>query len=90
VGAFRARHDPDVYFDVIAPGTHSRGKVNSVHFAPGARTAWHRHANGQTLGIIEGICLTRSRGGEVVGARPGEVIWCPPASGTGTAPRRTS
>ena len=23
----------DVYFDVIAPGTASRGKVNAVHFA---------------------------------------------------------
>ena len=36
----------DVYFDVIAPGTESRGKVNAVHFAPASRTAWHRHANG--------------------------------------------
>ena len=55
-----------VHFDVIAPGAESRGKVNVVHFTPGARTAWHRHANGQTLHVTEGMCLTQSRGGEVV------------------------
>ena len=51
----------DVYFDVIAPGaptTQSRGRVNAVHLAPGARTAWHRHANGQTLHVTEGVGLT--------------------------------
>jgi quercetin dioxygenase-like cupin family protein len=64
--------------DVIAPGTESRGKVNAVHFAPGARTAWHRHANGQTLHVTEGIGLTRSRGGDVLAIRPGDTVWCPP------------
>jgi quercetin dioxygenase-like cupin family protein len=68
----------DVHFDVIAPGTESRGKVNAVHFAPGARTAWHRHANGQTLHVTEGIGLTRSRGGDVLAIRPGDTVWCPP------------
>ena len=41
--------------------TESRGKVNAVHFTPGARTAWHRHLNGQTLHVTEGIGLTQSR-----------------------------
>jgi quercetin dioxygenase-like cupin family protein len=68
----------DVYFDVIAPGTQTRGKVNTVHFAPGARTAWHRHANGQTLHVTEGVGLTQSRGGEVVTIHPGQTVWCPP------------
>jgi quercetin dioxygenase-like cupin family protein len=67
-----------VHFDVIAPGTASRGKVNAVHFAPGARTAWHRHAHGQTLHVTEGIGLTQSRGGDVVVIRPGATVWCPP------------
>jgi quercetin dioxygenase-like cupin family protein len=49
-----------------------------VHFAPGARTAWHRHANGQTLHVTEGIGLTRSRGGDVLAIRPGDTVWCPP------------
>jgi quercetin dioxygenase-like cupin family protein len=69
----------DVYFDVIAPAVApSRGKVNLVRFSPGARTAWHRHANGQTLCVTEGTCWTQSRGGDVVVARPGDVLWCPP------------
>jgi quercetin dioxygenase-like cupin family protein len=67
-----------VYFDVIAPGDQARGKVNSVHFTPGARTAWHRHLNGQTLHVTEGIGLTQSRGGEVTIIRPGDTVWCPP------------
>src|SRR5215210_4028162 len=68
----------EVYFDVIAPGTASRGKVNAVHFAPGARTAWHRHANGQTLHVTEGVGLTQSRGGPILVIRPGDTAWCPP------------
>ena len=40
----------DVYFDVIAKGEEpSRMRVNTVRFAPCARTAWHTHACGQTL-----------------------------------------
>jgi quercetin dioxygenase-like cupin family protein len=71
----------DVYFDVIAP-TETRSKVNPVQFAPGARTAWHRHANGQTLYVTEGNCLTQSRSSDVVEARPGDVTGARPASGT--------
>ena len=37
----------DVYFDVIAKGEEpSRMRVNTVRFAPCARTAWHTHARG--------------------------------------------
>lgn len=69
----------DVWFDQIVPTTgHTIGRCNSVHFAPGARTAWHRHANGQVLRVTEGIGLTQSRGGEVVVIRPGDTVWCPP------------
>jgi quercetin dioxygenase-like cupin family protein len=67
-----------VHFDVIAPGDRSRGKVNAVHFTPGARTAWHCHINGQTLHVTEGIGLTQSRGGEVTVIRAGQTVWCPP------------
>jgi quercetin dioxygenase-like cupin family protein len=80
----------EVYFDVIAPGTHTRGKVNAVHFAPGARTAWHRHANGQTLYATEGVCRTQSRGGELVEAHPVRSSGARPASGTGTERHRTT
>ncbi len=80
----------DVHLDVIAPGTESRGKVTAAHFAPGARTAWHRHVNGQTRHVTEGIGLTRSRGADVVVIRPGDTVCCHRGSGIGTVPRPTT
>ncbi|MEV7391989.1 cupin domain-containing protein [Streptomyces sp. NPDC091215] len=68
----------DVWFDVIAPsGGPQQGRCNSVHFAPGARTAWHKHADGQLLHVTEGVGLTQVRGGEIVVIRPGDTVWCP-------------
>ena len=66
----------DVWFDVIAQ--RERLRVNLVRFAPGARTAWHRHANGQTLHVTDGRGLVRSRGGEVVEIRAGDTVHTPP------------
>ena len=69
----------DVWFDVIAAGREpSRLRVNVVRFSPGAYTAWHRHAMGQTLHVTEGVGLVQSRGGEVVEIRPGQTIYTPP------------
>jgi quercetin dioxygenase-like cupin family protein len=69
----------DVWFDVIAAGAPpSRLRVNIVRFSPGARTAWHRHANGQTLHVTDGVGLVQSRGGEVVTMRPGDTVVTPP------------
>lgn len=69
----------DVHFDVIAAGQlPSRLRVNMVRFAPGARTAWHRHANGQTLHVTDGHGLVQSRGGEVIAMRPGDTVYTPP------------
>ena len=68
-----------VWFDVIAQGqAPSRLRVNLVRFAPGARTAWHRHANGQTLHVTDGVGLVQSRGGQVHVIRAGETIYTPP------------
>ncbi|MGI5142536.1 MULTISPECIES: (R)-mandelonitrile lyase [unclassified Streptomyces] len=68
----------DAWADVIHRGEEpSRVRVNSVHFAPGARTAWHSHGLGQTLYVVEGIALVQSRGGDIVEAHPGDVIWTP-------------
>lgn len=37
-----------VFIDAVAvPSDHSRVNVSSVHFTPGARTAWHTHPNGR-------------------------------------------
>lgn len=69
----------DVWFDVIVRAeTPSRVRANMVRFSPGARTAWHSHAVGQTLYVTDGRGLVRSRGGDVVELRPGDVVWTPP------------
>jgi quercetin dioxygenase-like cupin family protein len=69
----------DVWFDVIAAGqAPSRLRVNTVRFAPGARTAWHRHATGQTLHVTDGVGLVQARGGEVIEMRPGQTVHTPP------------
>ncbi|MFF3377228.1 hypothetical protein ACFYXF_30270 [Streptomyces sp. NPDC002680] len=55
----------DAYADAIHRGEDpSRMRANMVRFAPGARTAWHSHALGQTLHIVE--------------AHPGDAIHTPP------------
>ena len=70
----------DVWFDVLAAPQPepSRMRVNAVHFAPCARTAWHSHAVGQTLHVTEGVGLVQARGGEVTEIRPGDTIYTPP------------
>jgi quercetin dioxygenase-like cupin family protein len=68
----------NVWYDVIAQGSApSRLRVNAVRFSPGAHSAWHRHANGQTLHVTEGVGLVQSRGEEVVEIRPGDTIVTP-------------
>src|SRR5438270_13189076 len=60
----------DVYIDAVAaPSGQSRLSANSVHFTPGARTAWHTHPNGQTIFVTEGVGIAQRRGGPI------EVIW---------------
>lgn len=69
----------DAWWDVIHPGGEpSRMRVNLVRFAPGARTAWHRHALGQLLHVVSGVALIGTRDGTVFEARPGETVSCPP------------
>ncbi|KRE67350.1 cupin [Arthrobacter sp. Soil736] len=70
----------DVFFDVIAAPQPepSRMRVNSVHFAPCARTAWHSHAVGQTLHVTEGVGLVQSRGGEILVMKAGDTVYTPP------------
>lgn len=57
-------------FGVEAP---SRMAGNSVTFAAGARTHWHRHPLGQTIIITDGICRTQREGGPVEVLHPGDV-----------------
>jgi quercetin dioxygenase-like cupin family protein len=69
----------DVWLDLIVKAdAPSQVRASTVRFAPGARTAWHTHAVGQTLYVIEGLGLVQSRGGEIIELRPGDVVWTPP------------
>ena len=71
----------DVYFDVIVKGeAPSRVRVNSVHFTPGARTAWHSHAVGQYLHVTEGIALVQERSGKIKVLKPSDTIYMPPGA----------
>lgn len=68
----------EVYFNEIVKGEEpSRVRVNWVHFTPGARTAWHSHAVGQTFHVTEGVGLVQARGGEIVVVRAGDTIYTP-------------
>jgi quercetin dioxygenase-like cupin family protein len=64
-----------VYLDTIASPTEpSRLAAASVHFTPGARTAWHTHPLGQTLHVTDGVGLCQRRGGPVEEIHPGDTV----------------
>lgn len=68
-----------VYIDTAAaPSDQSRVSAGSVHFTPGARTAWHTHPNGQTIYVTEGIGLCQHEGGPVEVIRPGDRVFFEP------------
>lgn len=69
----------DVYPTIILSGKEpSRIRMGSVHFTPGARTAWHSHAVGQYLHVVEGTCLVQERGGGIQILKPGDTIYTAP------------
>lgn len=68
-----------VYVDTIAtPSGASRLSASSVHFTPGAHTAWHTHPNGQTIHVLEGIGLAQRRGGPIEVIRAGDRVFFEP------------
>jgi quercetin dioxygenase-like cupin family protein len=68
-----------VFIDTIAtPSEPSRVGAASVHFTPGARTAWHTHPFGQTIYVTEGLGLCQRRGGPVEVIRPGDSVYFEP------------
>jgi quercetin dioxygenase-like cupin family protein len=80
-----------VYIDAIAaPSSGSRIGAASVHFTPGARTAWHTHPHGQTIWVTEGVGLCQRRGGSVEVIRPGDRVFFEPSEEHwhGAAPTR--
>ena len=80
-----------VYVDAVAaPSNGSRLSASSVHFTPGARTAWHTHPNGQTIWVTEGVGLAQRRGGPIEVIRPGDRVFFEPDEDHwhGAAPNR--
>ena len=80
-----------VYIDTVAvPTEGSRVSASSVHFTPGARTAWHTHPNGQTVWVLEGVGLCQRRGGPIEIIRPGDRVFFEPGEDHwhGAAPTR--
>jgi quercetin dioxygenase-like cupin family protein len=68
-----------VHLDPVAtPSGTSRVSATSVHFAPGARTAWHTHPNGQTIWVTEGIGVAQRRGEPIEVIRPGDRVFFEP------------
>jgi quercetin dioxygenase-like cupin family protein len=68
-----------VFVDTVAtPSGQSRLTASSVHFTPGARTAWHTHPNGQTIYVVEGVGLAQRRGGPIEVIRPGDRVFFEP------------
>ncbi|GGG24630.1 cupin [Rhodococcoides trifolii] len=70
----------DVWLDPIAM-PHVDGQtmvVATVRFAPGARTAWHSHENGQYLRVTQGIARFGSRDGTIIEVHPGQTLYTPP------------
>ena len=80
-----------VYVDPIAvPSGSSRLSASSVHFTPGARTAWHTHPNGQTIHVVEGVGLAQRHGGPIEVIRAGDRVFFDPGENHwhGAAPSR--
>jgi quercetin dioxygenase-like cupin family protein len=68
----------DVYIDLIVRGEPpARIQVGTVHFTPGARSAWHSHGLGQTLYVTEGVGRVQSRGEDIHQMRAGDIVHTP-------------
>ena len=81
----------EVFVDAVAaPSGASHVSASSVHFTPGARTAWHTHPLGQTIYVTEGIGLVQRRGGPIEVIRPGDRVYFEPDEDHwhGAAPNR--
>jgi len=69
----------DAWLDVIVRGDEpSRVRVTMVHFAPGARNAWHAHAVGQTVHVTEGVGRMQARGSDPLAIRAGDTVYTAP------------
>jgi quercetin dioxygenase-like cupin family protein len=80
-----------VHIDAVAiPSEPSRLQAASVHFTPGARTAWHTHPIGQTIYVTDGVGRCQRRGGAIEVIHPGDRVFFEPGEEHwhGAAPNR--
>jgi quercetin dioxygenase-like cupin family protein len=61
-------------FAADGPGTMNSAEVR---FAPGARTFWHSHPDGQVLIVTEGHGRTQLTAGELTPIGAGDAVWVP-------------
>jgi quercetin dioxygenase-like cupin family protein len=62
---------------LVDPNEQTPTSVGNVHFAAGARTAWHTHPAGQTLIVTEGTGWVQKWGGPKQVMNTGDVVWIP-------------
>lgn len=68
----------DAWIDTIVRGeAPSRLRAAIVRFAPGGRNAWHAHAVGQTVHVIDGVGRIQARGEEVREMAAGDTVVTP-------------
>ena len=73
------RFTGSVYPTILLTGSEpSRARMACVHFEPGARSAWHKHAIGQYIHVVEGTAYMRERGGELNILKPGDTVYTEP------------
>lgn len=59
---------------VVPPGPVPSTQIDSVTFAPGARTRWHRHDGEQVLVVTAGAGLVQRKGGSVESIGTGDRV----------------
>lgn len=68
-----------VWFGPLAPpATDESLNTLGVMFSPGARTAWHRHIEGQVLYIAHGAGIVANDAGDRVEVGAGDAVVIPP------------
>ncbi|WP_067170433.1 cupin domain-containing protein [Microtetraspora niveoalba] len=69
----------DAWIEPVAElGGASRSQIDSVRFAPGGRTVWHRHPLGQVLVVTEGTGRVQRCGGPVETIHAGDTVHIAP------------
>ncbi len=85
-----SRFSGSVWLDelAVAPAP-ARLRAYIVHFAPGARTAWHTHPLGQVIHVTEGVARVQRDGGPIETVRAGDTVRFDPGERHwhGAAPR---